>query len=54
MWVCGFVAILNFVRIPRSVDAYQCPSPILEPTLQKKESERTVATITVAEGNFGA
>ena len=25
VWVNGYVIILNFVRIPRPADAYQCP-----------------------------
>ena len=27
IWLCCDVSIMNSVRIPRSVDAYQCPVP---------------------------
>ena len=30
MWLCGYSVIRNFVRIPRLVDAHQCPGPMCD------------------------
>ena len=32
IWLCGSVAIMNFVRLGLSVDTYSCPFSLIEPS----------------------